>query len=507
MDEPSERDVESGRRPVPSSSIPSTAPRDRSVNVTDGRLLLPLLVLSAPIVVSYLLDVVYYVVDLYWIGYLGTDAVAAMSYSWPVIFLIISLGLGITTAGTVLVGQTKGANRPDESRHVAGQTVALVTLLSVGFAVAGYAIAPTLLALIGATPGTEPHTLAVEYTRISFLGLTPVFWFFVFDSIARGWGDTRTPLYLMAASVGVNLLIDPVFIHGFAANPLFAWLQLEALASALYLATGFEGWGVAGAAVATVLSRALAGGIGLYLLFTGSIGVELRPADLALDRTTVRRITAIGVPTSVEMGLRASGIAVLVAIVAIVGDAAVAAYGIAEYLAALVFLPALGLARGTETVVAQNLGAKQVDRARHAVYLAGGMVSVVLAVLVGVAYPHAESIISLFLTGGADGATMREVVRIGAAYVWIVGPAYVCYGLFQVVLGAFRGSGHTRLAMVYSVAEMWLLRIPLCLVLLWWLELGMVGAWYAFTISFVLSTVLASGWFLRGTWTTPVVTA
>ncbi len=478
---------------------------DRSVNVTDGRLFLPMLILSAPIILSYSLDVVYYLVDLYWIGYLGTDAVAAMSYSWPVIFLVISLGFGITTAGTVLIAQSKGAGRTELSDHYAGQTFTFVTLLSLAFAVIGYTLAPTLLDLIGATPGTDPHTLAVQYTRISFLGLTPVFWFFVFDSLSRGWGDTRTPLYLMVLSVGVNMVIDPFFIHGFIDNPLLVWLGQPTLAESLAAMTGFEGWGVPGAAVATVLSRTIAGGIGLYLLYTGSIGISIGVGDLFPRRETVAKIADIGVPTSFEMGLRSSGIAVLTAIIAIEGDAAVAAYGIAEYLAMLVFLPALGLARGTETVVGQNLGAQQVARARRAVYLASGVVLIVLTAVVGLAYPFAESIVSTFLAGGESANAAEEVIRLGAAYVWIVGPAYAVYGVFQVFLGAFRGSGHTRLALVFNGAEMWLFRIPLSVILLVWFDMGVIGVWYAFAVSYLLATVVTISWFLRDTWTVPVV--
>ena len=482
-----------------------TSGSDRSVNVIDGKLFLPLLVLSAPIILSYSLDVVYYIVDLYWIGYLGTDAVAAMSYSWPVIFLVISLGFGITTAGTVLVAQTKGAGEVDRSQHYAGQTFTFVTLLSLVFAASGYVLAPTLLDLIGATPGTDPHTLAVAYTRISFLGLTPVFWFFIFDSLSRGWGDTRTPLYLVALSVGVNVVIDPFFIHGFVDNPLFTWLGQEVVMDTLFDVTGFEGWGVPGAAVATVISRATAGGIGLYLLWSGTVGISFQTSDLLPRRQSVSDIIDIGVPTSFEMGLRSTGIAVLTAIIAIEGDTAVAAFGIAEYLAMLVFLPALGLARGTETVVGQNLGAKQVDRARRAVFLSGGVVLVVLAVVVGMAYPYAESIVATFLAGGVDGNAADEVIRLGAAYVWIVGPAYAVYGVFQVFLGAFRGSGHTRLALIFNGSEMWLIRIPLCLVFLLWFDLGAIGVWYAFAVSYVIATVVTIGWFLRGTWTTPVI--
>ena len=243
----------------------------------------------------------------------------------------------------------------------------------------------------------------------------------------------------------------------------------------------------------------------MYLLWSGSLGISITRNDLFPRRESVAEIVDIGVPTSFEMGLRSTGIAVLTAIIAIEGDAAVAAYGIAEYLAMLVFLPALGLARGTETVVGQNLGARQTARARRAVFLGSAVVLVVLTVVVAIAYPYAESIVATFLAGGTEGNAADEVIRLGAAYVWIVGPAYAVYGVFQIFLGAFRRSGHTRLALLFNGMEMWLVRIPLCLVALVWLDLGIIGVWYAFAGSFVLSTLITIGWFLRDTWTTPVI--
>lgn len=478
------------------------AVRDRSVDVTDGGLFKPLVVLSAPIVLSQALDIVYYLVDLYWIGHLGADAVAAMAYSWPVVFLVISLGLGLTTAGTVLVAQNKGAGRLGRAKIVAGGTVSFVTMVSIVLGISGYVLTPWLLALVGATPGTEPHALAVQYTRITFLGLVPMFWFFVFDSISRGWGDTRTPLTLMAISVFVNVLIDPIAIHGFSANPIFESVGSHSLQATLYGWTGFAGYGVEGAAVATVFSRSIAALIGLYILFSGRIGLDVTLETLQLRRTTLSEIITIGVPTALEMGFRASGIAVLTAIIAMEGDAAVAAYGIAEYLAALLFLPALGLARGTETTVGQNLGAGQVRRATHTVYLSAGLIVVMFVLVVAAAYPHAESIVGVFLASETDDRAVESIVRIAAAYIWIVGPAMIFLGVFQVTLAGFRGSGNTKLAMVLSVQELWLFRLPLSYAFLLWFDTGVIGVWYAIALSYGLSTVITGVWFLRGTWVT-----
>lgn len=478
--------------------------RDRSVNVTDGALTKPLLLLSAPIVASQVLNVGYNLADTYWVGRLGPEAVAALSYAWPIVFLMVSVGGGLTVAGTVLVAQNKGAGSFAQSHHVAGQTLSFVTLVAAIFAAVGYALTPWLVSMIGATPGTDPHTFAVQYTRIIFLGIAFMFWFFIFDALSRGWGDTKTPLYLMVISVALNVVIDPFLILGFSGNPVFGWVGLPGLEATLHSLTGFDGYGVTGAAIATVFSRGTAAAVGLYLLFSGSVGLEPSLDDLRPDPATIRKILDIGAPTAAEQGLRGLGIAALTAIIALAGDDAVAAYGIVNRLSSLLFLPALGLARGTETVVGQNLGADQIGRAKRAVYVSGAVVVSIFAVVISLAYPFAESIVGFFLAA-EGGESTASVVEIGAAYIAIAGPAYLFLGAFQIALGGFRGSGSTTLAMVFSIQELWLYRIPIAYVLLAWVGMGVTGVWYAVAISYVLSALTTCGWFLRGTWTEGVI--
>src|SRR6056297_1568377 len=192
-------------------------------------MLKPLLVLSLPIVLSQLMQVGYNLADTFWVGRVGENAVSALSFSWPLVFLMISIGGGFTVAGTVLVAQNKGAGNDDRVDHVAGQTIAFVTLLSVVFSAVGYLVAPVLLPLIGTTPGTEVHALSVSYTRTIFLGVYFMFGFFIFQALLRGWGDTKTPMYLMAFGVVLNVLLDPFLIYGFTNNQLFEVLGATGL--------------------------------------------------------------------------------------------------------------------------------------------------------------------------------------------------------------------------------------------------------------------------------------
>ena len=481
-----------------------TKANDRAVNVTDGTLFKPLLVLSAPIVASQMLQVGYNLADTFWVGRLGSDPVAALGYAWAIIFLMVSRGLGITIAGPVLVAQHKGAENFTQSHHVAGQTFAFVTVVSAVLALLGYILSPTLIALVGATPGTAPFEMAVGYTRILFIGMVFLFWFFLFDAVCRGWGDTRTPLYLMAISVTINVVIDPFFILGFQDNPVFAWVGLTSLESNLYAATEFDGWGVEGAAVATLISRGFAAFVGIYLLFSGSIGIQPTLGDLWLDRETVTQIVRIGAPTAVELGARSLGLALMTVILALAGDDAVAAWGIIHRLSSLLFMPALGLSRGTETVVGQNIGAGQQERAKRAVYLSSGIILGVFAVVIALAYPFAEGVVGFFIASDAGGSR-EAVIGYGAAYIWIAGPAYLALGVFQMLLGGIRGSGSTKAAMLFSIFELWVLRLPLAFALLAWTELGVSGVWAAVAVSYLGATIVTAVWFVRGTWLDTVI--
>jgi putative MATE family efflux protein len=469
--------------------------------VVDGDLFKPLLVLSLPIVAQMLLQVGYNLADTFWVGRLGAPAVAALSYSWAIVFLMVSIGGGLTVAGTVLVAQHKGAGNRDQSHHVAGQTLSFVTLVALACAILGYIFAPTLIQLVGATPGTQAYEYTLDYVRTMFVGVEFMFWFFIFSALMRGWGDTTTPLYLMAGSVALNLVLDPFLILGFEANPLLPALGMASLQADLFAATGFAGMGVQGAAVATIFSRGAAALVGLYILFSGRVGLRPAVSDLKLRLATVRQIVDIGVPTATEQGMRALGLAVLTAIVALAGSDAVASYGIVQRLGSLVFLPALGLARGTETVVGQNLGARKPDRAKRAVGLSAGTVAGVLAVASVVGYIFAEPIVSVFI----EGPSAAPVIEMGAAYFRIAGPAFALLGIFQITLAGFRGSGSTRLAMLFSIQELWLLRIPVAYVLLAVMGMGVIGVWWAIAASFLVSAATTGLWFLRGTWAESVV--
>ncbi|SFS74207.1 MATE family efflux transporter [Halostagnicola kamekurae] len=479
----------------------SATGEDRSVDVTNGELLKPIVFLAIPLVLTQLLQVAYNIADTFWVGRVGSDAVAAISFAFPIIFLVISIGGGFTVAGTILISQHKGANNDERVDHVVGQTMSFVLLVSLLASIVGYVFAPQLLTLVGAEAGSAVHGMAVEYTRAWFVGTVTVFAFFMFQALLRGWGDTRTPLYLMTVSVVLNVVLDPFLILGFENNPLFGALGLGALESSLYSLTGFTGLGVEGAAIATVFSRAVGAFVGLWLLFSGELGIKPSLSQFRLQLESVTKLVRLGIPAGIEQSTRALGITVLTALVAIAGSDAVAAFGVGSRVYAIFTLLSLGIAQATEVVVGQNLGAQQSDRARNGVLLNAGIIGGAFAAMSVAVYAFAPEIIGVFLTG-EESAT---VIDMGAEFLTIVGPTFAFLGVFQILMGAFRGSGSTRIAMAFSILSLWIIQVPVAYGLIQWGGFGETGVWYAMAISNVVSVVVAGLWFFRGTWTSGVV--
>ena len=459
------------------------------------------MLLSVPIVLSQLLQVAYNLIDTYWVGQLGAAAVSTISFSWPVIFLMISLASGFTVAGTTLVSQNEGANNHAAVNHVAGQTVAFTLGGSLLVASLGYLLAPTLITLVGATPGSEVFTGAVTYTRTMFLGIYLMFGFFMFQALLRGYGDTVTPMYLMAFGVVFNTILDPFLIYGFTNNALFGLVGLGGLEEALFSLTGFAGFGVQGAAIASLIARGTGAIIGLALLFSGWVGIEITLADLYPDLDTFRQIVRIGAPSSAEQSMRALGVTALTALIAIAGPDAVAAFGIGNRLNSLVFLPAIGLAQGTSTAVGQNLGAAKIERAKRSVLLSSEVIAVALMVLSVLAFLFARPIVAIFVAG----PQAETVIEVGASYLRIIGPTFLFLGVFRVINGAFKGSGNTGTSMGLSILSLWVFRLPVAYALLIRLDMGAIGVWYAIACSNVASAAVAGAWFLRGTWTESVI--
>ena len=186
-------------------------------NLTEGSVLKSLIALSVPIILANILQTAYQITDTFWVGRLGAVAVAAVSISFPIIFFIISLGGSLAVAGTILVAQYKGKGDKKAINHIASQTLVAVIVIATVLAAVGYFFSPILINLVGSGP--DVFSDAVAYIKISFIGMIFMFIYMVFQSLMRGVGDVKTPMYIVLGTVLLNLILDPLFIFGYGFIP------------------------------------------------------------------------------------------------------------------------------------------------------------------------------------------------------------------------------------------------------------------------------------------------
>ncbi|SEW13237.1 MATE family efflux transporter [Halobacterium jilantaiense] len=442
--------------------------------------------LAWPIVVIQLLQVAYNLADTFWLGQFSGNAVAAISLAFPLVFFLISVGGGFTTAGSILVAQFTGADSEGSAGKVAAQTLGFVVSLSAVLGVVGHFVTGDMLALLPADPETAALVVpkAAEYMEVFFLGMPALFGFFVFSSLMRGYGNTRTPMIVMFVSVAINVILDPFLIFGYGPFPEM---------------------GIAGAAVATIFARAVAAVIGVYVLFYTNAGPEIELSQFYPDFSMISRIVRVGTPSAAEQSTTALAMITLTAMVASFPPAVVGAFGLGNRLISLVFLPAMGLGRATNTMVGQNLGAKNTERAERAVWLAAKFAAAVLFGVAIVAAVFPEPIVSVFLAPGSENAA--EIIDYGTTYLRIRSVEFVFVGILQVMLGAFRGAGNTKTSMVISMIALWLGRVPTVYVFAFVLGWGATGIWVGMALGNIVGAIAAALWFTRGTWKNTIVDA
>jgi len=462
---------------------------DEEIDLTTGGIAKPLFVLATPIVVTNLFQTAYNLADTFWVGQYSTEALAAISFAFPMVFLLISLGMGLSVAGSVMVAQNVGAGKDHEAEYAASQTVVFSVIASIVLGGLGYVFVDELLLIFGAAPDVYP--LAVAYMEVIAAGLVFMFGFLMFISLMRGYGDTVTPMAVMGLSVVVNIVLDPFLIFGFQANPLFEMLGATALQSQLFAATGYAGDGLRGAAIATIFSRALAFGVGLAIMFRGKRGVRIRLSEMGPDLPFAWRVLRIGLPASVEGTGRAVSFNLMLIVVGTFSTPVVAAFGIGTRVLSVVFMPAIALARGVETMSGQNIGADKPDRAAETVWFAGKAVFFILSGVAVLAFVFAEPIVGIFTQSA-------EVTAIGARFMRFVAPTFGFMGVMRAYNGSFRGASKTLTAAAISVGVLGVIRIPMA----WFLSrtYGPNGIWLSFAISNTLGAVVAYAWYQRGTW-------
>lgn len=450
------------------------APRRASdPRLLEGSIVRSLFILAIPIVGANILQVAYQLVDAFWVGRLGADAVAAVSITMPLMFVLVAAGMGFAIAGTTLIAQYTGARDHAMVDHVAAQTLIAILVVSVALGGTGIALLPSILHAMGVSPAVYRN--ALSFMRVIFAALPFTFSYAMVQALLRGVGEVRVPLYIVGGTVALNFILDPVLIFGHL---------------------GFPALGVTGAAIATLVAQILATAVALSVLFGGRFGIHLRWHHFQPDFAFVRRAFLLGYPASIEQSTRGLGMILMTFLVTSFGTVVIASYGVGVNVVNVVVIPAMGLAMATSTLVGQNIGAGNIARAESVARLSALITFAALTVAGGLCFFFAAPIMSFFVPKSPG------VILQGAQFIRIMSWSFGFVGLQFALLAVLRAAGEMLTAMATTLFSQWGLQLPLAWLLSRHTHMSVDGLWWSLPVSNLAAAAIAAALFQSGRWKT-----
>jgi MATE family, multidrug efflux pump len=446
------------------------AVRGSHQDYTAGSLNRAILLLAVPMVLEMVLESLFAVVDVFWVGRLGANAVATVGLTESMLSLVFAVGMGLSLSTTAMVARRIGEKDPEGAADAAVQAIALGLVVSVLIGLPCLLFAPRLLRLMGATD--DIVAVGSGYTRICLGGSCAVLLLFLNNAIFRGAGDAAIAMRLLWVSNIINLILDPCLIFGWGPFPRL---------------------GVTGAALATFTGRSIGVAYQFYRLLKGTERIRIFTRQIRVHLSVLLRLMRVSLTGILQFAIAHTSWIGLVRIVSNFGAAALAGYTIAIRIVIFVILPSWGLSNAAATLVGQNLGAGKPDRAEKAVWRTG-LYNLIFLGAVGVFFILcAEPVVRLFTHD-------PTVVPLGAACLRIVSYGNLGYAYFMVMIQAFNGAGDTITPTIVNLFGFWLFEIPLA----YWLAmpLGMRSNGVFASIAIAESSMAAASaiLFKQGKW-------
>jgi putative MATE family efflux protein len=435
-------------------------------NLTEGSEARGIISFAVPMLIGNVFQQMYMMVDSVVVGRgVGKEALAAVGASFPIIFLMVSLIIGITMGASIMLSQYFGARDTDKLKKTIDTTVIFLLITAVLATVAGLIFSGPILKVLRTPDAVFP--LARQYLNVMFAGMVFMFGYNTVSAILRGLGDSKNPLYFLIIASIVNIVLDLLFVMVFH-------------------------WGVAGAAWATVISQGVSLVVGVIYMQRSPYGyLHVHPKTIRFDREIFRNMLKIGLPTGIQQSLVSLGFIALTRIVNPFGTNVIAGYTAASRLDSFAAMPAMNLSIAMSTFVGQNMGAQKQERVRKgyiSTMLMSGVISLVMTVIM-IIFRHA--LIGLFAKDPA-------VVEIGAEYLLIVSSFYVVFSSMFITGGVLRGAGDTLTQMVFTLVALWVVRIPVSALLS--SNLGSPGIWWGIPAGWVVGFTASFLYYLGGRW-------
>ena len=438
---------------------------------TKGSIKLAILLLAVPMILELSLESVFALVDMFFVGKLGQNAIAVVGYTESMITMVYSLSIGLSTAATAIIARRVGEKEMSGASKAAIQALLISLFVSAIISFFGVIYAEKMLAFMGATPEVIAEGLA--FTKIMFGFNIVIVLLFLINGIFRGAGNAALAMKSLWIASIFNIILDPLLIYGFG-----SW----------------QGWGLEGAAIATCIGRGTGVVYQLYHLFYGSGLIKIKWSDVFPDFTIIKSMVSLAWPATFQFIIASGSWIILTRLVADSGGTeASAGYQIAIRNVVFFILPAWGLSNAAATLVGQNLGAGQPQRAEKSVILATKYNAIFMTMVSIIFIFLSPQIISFF-------TVQDEVQKIGISALQIIGSGFIFYGIGMVMIQSLNGAGDTRTPTWINFVGFWLFQIPLAYYFVTFTDWGLNALFAAIPIAETSIAVMAFIIFRQGKW-------
>lgn len=435
---------------------------------TKGNIQKAIVLLAIPMILELSLESVFALVDMFFVGKLGKNAIATVGLTESVVTIIYSVAIGLSTAATAIIARRIGEKNKEAASHAAMQSLLVAMICTLILSTIGVVFAAQILQLMGASP--EVIRDGTLFTQIMLGGSVVIILLFLLSGIFRGAGNAAIAMKSLWIASGINIILCPFFIY-----------TLD--------------MGLKGAAIATTIGRGVGVIYQLYHLMNNSGQLFIKKKHLKIHFATIKSILAIAWPATFQFVIASASWIVMSKLVAETGGTnASAGYQIAIRNVVFFILPAWGLSNVAATLVGQNLGAQEINRAKLSVMLTAKYNAYFMAfvTLLFVIFP--VPIISFF-------TKEKEVIAYGVSALRIIGAGYIFYGIGMVMMQALNGAGDTRTPTIINFVCFWLIQIPLAYLLSTYFQYGPIGVFVSIPIAETLIAIIAYFVFKKGKWT------
>ena len=444
--------------------------RGSEADYTEIRIGKAIFLLAIPMVLELLMESTFAIVDIFFVGKLGASAVATVGLTETYLFLMYSIGMGLSMAVTAIIARRIGEKEKVKAGISAVQSIFLTIIISIPFAIAGIFYSKDLLSIMGADTWTLEH--GFHYSQWMLGGNITIMLLFVINAIFRGAGDAAIAMRVLWISNSINIILDPLLIFGVGPFPEL---------------------GVGGAAIATNIGRGVGVLVQIWFLFRGVKHIKVLVSQIHLHWKIVLQIVKTSLGGIGQMIIAMTSWIFIVRILAEFGSTVIAGTTIALRILMFSMMPAWGMSNAVSTLVGQNLGAKKPDRAERSVWIAGLWNMVFLITISILFFIYSESLVGIFTED-------LFVVSVGALWLRIISYSFFVYGWWMVSSQAFNGAGDTVTPTKINFIFFWLIEIPLSYLMAKILGMGYLGVFWAIFIAETSVGLFTLWLFTRGKW-------